>query len=388
MTLMIDKNRLINILKTVLILALLIVFSTPSAGAVSSNDPLVRIADMTRIEGMRTNQLSGYGLVVGLNGSGDSSSNQATVQSVANMLDEYGIEVNAEQIESQNIAAVIVTATLPAYAYSGDQIDVTVNSIGDADSLQGGTLLQTPLEAANGEIYAVAQGPVSIGGYNVQGGGGNSQRQNHPTVGRVPSGALVEREIEADLNKEEFTYILNQPNFTTARYMAQAINNQFEYLSDSSKIAKALSPARVKVDVPGEYDNQPVNFISQVNNLEVRSSMNAKVVINERTGTIVMGHNVRISTVSVAHGNLTVTISTTEEVSQPEPLSEGENEVTEDTEITVDEEEGHMTVVESKGTIQDLVTALNTIGATPRDIIAIIQQIKAAGALHAQLEIQ
>lgn len=388
MTLMIDKNRLMNILKTVLILTLLIVFSTPSVGAVSSNDPLVRIADMTRIEGMRTNQLSGYGLVVGLNGSGDSSSNQATVQSVANMLDEYGIEVNADQIESQNIAAVIVTATLPAYAYSGDQIDVTVNSIGDADSLQGGTLLQTPLEAANGEIYAVAQGPVSIGGYNVQGGGGNSQRQNHPTVGRIPSGALVEREIEADLNKEEFTYILNQPNFTTARYMAQAINNQFEYLSDSSKIAKALSPARVKVDVPAEYENQPVNFISQVNNLEVRSSMNAKVVINERTGTIVMGHNVRISTVSVAHGNLTVTISTTEEVSQPEPLSEGETEVTEDTEITVDEEEGHMTVVESKGTIQDLVTALNTIGATPRDIIAIIQQIKAAGALHAQLEIQ
>mgnify|MGYP006279623259 FL=1 len=388
MTLMIDKNRLMNILKTVLILTLLIVFSTPSVGAVSSNDPLVRIADMTRIEGMRTNQLSGYGLVVGLNGSGDSSSNQATVQSVANMLDEYGIEVNADQIESQNIAAVIVTATLPAYAYSGDQIDVTVNSIGDADSLQGGTLLKTPLEAENGEIYAVAQGPVSIGGYNVQGGGGNSQRQNHPTVGRIPSGALVEREIEADLNKEEFTYILNQPNFTTARYMAQAINNQFEYLSDSSKIAKALSPARVKVDVPAEYENQPVNFISQVNNLEVRSSMNAKVVINERTGTIVMGHNVRISTVSVAHGNLTVTISTTEEVSQPEPLSEGETEVTEDTEITVDEEEGHMTVVESKGTIQDLVTALNTIGATPRDIIAIIQQIKAAGALHAQLEIQ
>ena len=159
-------------------------------------------------------------------------------------------------------------------------------------------------------------------------------------------------------------------------------------MNESSKIAKASSPARVKVDVPSEYEDEPVNFISQINNLEVRSSMNAKIVINERTGTIVMGHNVRISTVSVAHGNLTVTISTTEEVSQPEPLSEGETETTEETDITVEEEEGHMTVVESKGTIQDLVTALNTIGATPRDIIAIIQQIKAAGALHAELEIQ
>ena len=388
MTLMIDKNKFLFIIKTILILVLLILFSTQSMSAVSANDPMVRIVDMTRIEGMRTNQLSGYGLVVGLNGSGDSSSNQATVQSIANVLDEYGIEVGADQVESQNVAAVIVTATLPAYAYSGDQIDVTVNSIGDADSLQGGTLLQTPLEAANGDIYAVAQGPVSIGGYNVEGGGGNSQRQNHPTVGMIPSGALVEREIEANLNKEEFTYILNQPNFTTARYMSQAINDQFEYLSESSKIAKALSPARVKVKVPTEYENQPVNFISQINNLEVRSSMNAKIVINERTGTIVMGHNVRISTVSVAHGNLTVTISTTEEVSQPEPLSEGETETTEETDITVEQEEAHMTVVESRGTIQNLTTALNTIGATPRDIIAIIQQIKAAGALHAELEIQ
>ena len=388
MNLMIDKDIFIKTTKTVLILTLLILLSTQSISAVSSNDPLVRIGDMTRIEGMRTNQLSGYGIVVGLNGSGDSASNQATVQSIANMLDEYGIEVSSDQVESQNVAAVIVTATLPAYAYSGDQIDVTVNSIGDSDSLQGGTLLQTPLEAANGDIYAVAQGPVSIGGYNVQGGGGNSQRQNHPTVGKVPSGALVEREIEADLNRDQFTYILRNPNFTTARYMAQAINDQFEYLSESSKIAKASSPARVKVDVPSEYKDEPVNFISQVNNLEVRSSMNAKVVINERTGTIVMGHNVRISTVSVAHGNLTVTISTTEEVSQPEPLSDGETEVTEETEIEVEEEEGHMTVVESKGTIQDLVTALNTIGATPRDIIAIVQQIKSVGALHAELEIQ
>ena len=376
-----------EIIKIVLIISLLILLPSNSISAVSNNNPMVRIADVTRITGVRTNQLSGYGIVVGLNGSGDSSSSQATVQSVANMLDEYGIEVNSDQVESQNIAAVMVTATLPAYAYSGDQIDVTVSSIGDADSLQGGTLLQTPLKAANNDVYAVAQGPISIGGYNVQGGGGNSQRQNHPTVGRVPNGALVEKEIEADFDKDKFTFVLDQPNTTTAQFMAQAINNRFQSLSGRPKLAKPLNAARVEVEVPREYKDNQVGFISQINNLEIRSNMDAKIVINERTGTIVMGHNVRISTVSVAHGNLTVTINTTEEVSQPEEFSEGETEVTEETDITVEEEEGHMTVVESKGTIEDLVTALNTIGATPRDIIAIVQQIKAAGALHAKLEI-
>ena len=370
----------------ILLLSIFMILGSASSGAVSSNDPLVRIADVTRIEGRRTNQLSGYGIVIGLAGTGDSSSSQATIQSVANMLEGYGIDVTSEQIESQNVAAVMVTATLPPYAYSGDQLDVTVSSIGDAESLQGGLLLQTPLKAANGEIYAVAQGPISIGGYNVQ-AGGNSQRTNHPTVGRVPNGALVEKEMEVNFNREKFTYILNQPNFTTARYMAEAINNQFEYLQGSSKLANPKNAAKVQVKVPQEYEEQVVEFISQINNLEVRSSMEAKVVINEKTGTIVMGHNVRISTVSVAHGSLTVTISTTENVSQPPPFSEGETEVTEETEINVEQEEAHMTVVESQGTIKDLVTALNTIGATPRDIIAIIQQIKAAGALHAKLEI-
>ncbi len=372
--------------KIVLIISLLLFGLSNNALAVSSNDPLVRIGDLTRISGVRTNQLSGYGIVVGLNGSGDSSSSLATVQSMANMLNRYGIEVDSGQVESQNLAAVMVTATLPAYAYNGDQIDVTVSSIGDADSIQGGTLLQTPLQAANGDIYAVAQGPISIGGYNVQ-GGGNTQRQNHPTVGRVPNGALVEREIEADFDQEEFTYILEEPNFTTAKYMAQAINDHFKFVRSDSDLAKPLNAARVEVNVPDQYKEQVVDYISQINNLEIRSNMDAKVVINERTGTIVMGHKVRISTVSVAHGNLTVTISTTEEVSQPEEFSEGETEVSENTEIAVEEEEGHMAVVESKGTIQDLVTALNTIGASPRDIIAIIQQIKEAGALYADLEI-
>lgn len=377
------KNRIAILL---LLLTLLVILQTGKSYAVSANDPLVRIADVTRIEGMRKNQLSGYGIIVGLAGTGDSSSSQATVQSVANMLDEQGIEVTADQIESQNVAAVMVTSTLPPYAYSGDQLDVTVSSVGDADSLQGGLLLQAPLKAANGEIYAVAQGPVSIGGYNIQ-AGGNSQRQNHPTVGRIPNGALVEKEMEFNFDRDNFTFILSQPNFTTARYMAEAINSQFRYLPGSPRLADPKNAAKVEVKVPRDYEDRVVDFISQVNNLEVRSSMEAKVVINEKTGTIVMGHNVRISTVSVAHGNLTVTISTTEQVSQPPSLSEGETEVTEETDITVEQDEAHMTVVESKGSIQDLVTALNTIGATPRDIIAIIQQIKAAGALHAKLEI-
>ena len=380
------KIKIINVFVIIVILSSLTLFNIQVAEAVSSNDPLVNIGNITRIAGMRQNQLVGYGLVVGLNGTGDSSRSQATIQSISNMLDNFGIEVSADQIRGRNVAAVMITADLPPFAYSGDQLDVSVNSIGDATSLQGGTLLQTPLKAANGDVYAVAQGPVSIGGYNIQ-GGGSSQRKNHPTAGQVPNGALVEREMDVDFDREQFTFILEQPNFTTASFMAQAINNNFEYLVGSPKLARATSAAKVKVRVPKEYKNNKVEFISKVNNMEVRSNMKAKVVINEKTGTVVMGHNVRISTVSVSHGNLTVTIQTKENVSQPPSFSDGETETTTETEIEVDEEEGHMVVVENESTINDLVTALNTIGASPRDLIAIIQQIKAAGALHAKLEI-
>ncbi|MFP4015640.1 MAG: flagellar basal body P-ring protein FlgI, partial [Halanaerobiales bacterium] len=258
---------------------------------------------------------------------------------------------------------------------------------GDADSLQGGTLFMTPLNAANGDIYAVAQGPISIGGFNMQSGGGEA-RQNHPTVAMIPNGAIVEKELSFELDNEELTFLLDQANFETARNIALAINAYFDVLHAAEKVASAVNPGKVDVNVPARYQNDVIDFISKINNLEVRPGMEAKIVINERTGTIVMGHNVRISTVSVAHGNLTVTISTEQNVSQPPSFSEGETAVTEETDIEVSQEDAHFSVLPATGTVQELVQALNTIGATPRDIIAILQMIKAQGALHAELELR
>jgi flagellar P-ring protein precursor FlgI len=238
----------------------------------------------------------------------------------------------------------------------------------------------SPLKAANGEIYAVAQGPVSIGGFNVQ-SGGSSARKNHPTVGRIPNGALVEKEINFELDKERLNLLLQNPNFKTANNIAEALNNQLEY----SNVAKAKDAGTIEINIPDDYEDNVVDFISKVNKTDVRTSMEAKVVIDEKTGTIVLSHNVRISTVAVAHGNISVTIKTTEEVSQPPSFSEGETEKTTETDIDVEEEEGKIVMIGSENNIEDLVTALNTIGATPRDIVSIIQKIKSAGALHGEL---
>ena len=361
------------------ILTLLIVLG-PAAAA---NDPEVEIGNITRIKNQRVNQLIGYGIVVGLNGSGDSNRSQATVQSVANMLQNFGVNVTDGQVASQNIAAVMVTAELPPVAHNGDQLDITVNSIGDADSLQGGTLLLTPLQAPNGEVYASAQGPLSVGGYSV-GGGGNSEQQNHPTVGKIPGGALVEREINYNLDGDNLTYVVANPNFKTASQIAAAVNNNF-----GAGTARAENASTINISMPADSNYGMVDFIAEVNSLKVTPSVEARVVIDERTGTVVFSHNVHISTVAVAHGNLSVSISTQEEVSQPEPFSEGETTVTEDVEIEVDEgQESNMLIVSQENTIEDLVTALNAIGATPRDIISIIQKINAAGALHADLVIE
>jgi len=365
------------------VVALLIMVLFTFQFSTTAAEPSVEIGNITRIKGMRENQLIGYGIVVGLNDSGDSNRSQSTVQSVANMLRNFGIYVDSGQVASQNIAAVMVTGKLPPVVHSGDQIDVTVSSIGDAESLQGGTLLMTPLKAPNGEVFASAQGAISIGGYNVS-GGGNTQRENHPTVGRIPGGAMIEKELSVNLHGNSLTYVLDNPNFETAGQIAEMINSKFS----SPDIARAQDSSTVNIEIPANYSNKVVEFIAEVNNLKVRPGLEAKVVIDERTGTVVFSHNVRISTVAVAHGNLSVKITTDTEVSQPPPLSAGETEVTEDVQIEVKEgEEGNMMVVGQQTTIEDLVTALNAIGATPRDIISIIQKIKAAGALHAKLEI-
>ena len=389
-----------GIIKTSVILMLLIVIAntgfalTPNQS--TNNEPLVRVKDITRVKGVRSNQLIGYGIVVGLAGTGDGQSSEFTIRSVANMLQRFGVDVNPDNLSLDNVAAVMVTAKLPPFSQTGDQIDVTLSSLGDADNLQGGTLLMTPLQGPSGKkVYAVAQGPVSIGGFNA-GQGGDQVRQNHTTVGRVPNGALVEKAVPNKFsNNNRISLVLNEPNFTTAENIAKVINNHFGYSPQGKKYAKALDAGQVEVKVPNHYQDRKVELVSRLGKLSVRPDTAAKVVINERTGTIVMGHNVRLSKVSVSHGNLTVTISTESEVVQPNQQN-GEDDqqnnqqqpaVNENQDVNVDESEKRLTVLPKGSNISDVVKALNSVGAKPRDIISILQSIKQAGALHADLEI-
>ncbi len=356
----------------------------------SNNDPLVRIKDITRVQGVNTQQLIGYGLVVGLNGTGDGGSAQ-TIQSVANMLQNFGINVAPDDLNADNVASVMVTAEVPSFAKSGDEVDVTLSSIGGADSLQGGTLLMTPLLGPKREkVYAEAQGPVSIGGYN-GGQGADQGQQNHPTVGRVPDGGIVKQESAGDYSaRGQITLLLTEPDFTTARRVADVVNSHFGYNPQGSAYAKAKDPQTVAVEIPNNFQGQRVSFISRINQLEVRPDTKAKVVFNERTGTIVMGHNVRLSKVSVSHGDLTVTIATNQEGenNQQAPEQEEQNQANPNQQQEDEAGEEQQTMVIPKGsTISDVVKALNGVGANPRDIIAILQAINQAGALHADLEI-
>ena len=348
--------------------------------AVSPELPEVRVKDIARLEPVRDNQLTGLGLVVGLDGTGDSRSSVASVQMVANMLERFGLTVTDDELRLRNVAAVMVTATLPAFARPGDRIDATVSSIGDARSLQGGYLLMTPLVAANGEVYAVAEGPVSIGGFNVRAGSASVQR-NHPVVGTIPGGAIVERTVPISLGEDGWlTWVLQDPDFSTANRVAEAINERF-----GEGTAIALDRSAVQVRIPDALRSNPVPFIAMVDELTVRPDAVAQVVVNERTGTIVVGHNVRIATVAVAHGGISVRIEQREVVSQPPSFSEGETVVTRETTIEVEEGSGNLMVLESGSSVQQLVQALNSVGASPRDVIAILQAIEAAGALYGKL---
>lgn len=342
--------------------------------------PEVRVKDIARLEPVRDNHLTGLGLVVGLDGTGDSRTSVTSVQMVANMLERFGLTVNDDQLRLRNVAAVMVTATLPAFARPGDRIDVTVSSVGDARSLQGGYLLITPLMAPNGEVYAVAEGPVSIGGFNVRAGGSSVQR-NHPVVGTITGGAIVERSVPISLGEDGWlTWVLQDPDFSTANRVAEAINERF-----GEGTATALDRSAVQVRIPEVLRSNPVPFIAIVDELTVRPDVVAQVVVNERTGTIVVGHNVRIATVAVAHGGISVRIEQREVVSQPPSFSDGETVVTRETTIEVEEGRGNLMVLESGGSVQQLVQALNSVGASPRDVIAILQAIEAAGALYGRL---
>jgi len=342
----------------------------------------VRVKDIAAIEGVRQNQLVGYGLVVGLDGTGDDKDMPFTVQSLTSMLERMGVTVDPEDVEVDNVAAVMITADLPPFAKPGRLIDVQVSSIGDAESLQGGTLLLTPLMAANGEVYAVAQGAVSIGGFSA--GGATAKVQvNFPTVGRVVNGALIERAVPTNFNENEsVTLSLYNPDFTTVSRLAERINTVV-----NDYVATTIDAGTVEVAVPDRFSGKLVELVTLIEGLDVTPDSAAKVIINERTGTVVMGENVRIRTIAISHGNLSIEIKDVPEISQPLPFSTGETVIVPETEISVKEERNPLYLVESGVSIGEVVRALNALGVSPRDLVAIFQAIKASGALQAQLEI-
>lgn len=347
--------------------------------------PTTRIKDIVDFEGVRDNMLIGYGLVVGLNGTGDALNNSPfTEQSLIGMLERLGVNVRENDLNTKNIAAVMVTATLPPFTNQGGRIDVSIAAMGNAKSLQGGTLLVTPLLGADGQVYAVAQGSVSVSGFSAKGDAG-SVTQNIPTSGRIASGAIVEREIAFNLDQMTSTRLgLRNPDFTTARRVASAINEFLEFPA-----ARAENPASIELRMPPGYRNGMVSLITDVEQLKISPDQMARVVIDERSGVIVMGSNVRISTVALAQGNLTIRITETPQVSQPQALSQGGNTViVPRTDIQVDAETGNKLAILPEGiSLQELISSLNALGVGPRDIITILQSIKAAGALQADIEV-
>lgn len=363
--------------KMIAMLVLGVVFAS-AAGADGA-----RIKDLADLKGVRDNQLVGYGLVVGLNDTGDSSNNGITMQTVANMLEHMGLTLDRGAVDVGNVAAVMVTAKLPPFAKAGTEIDAVVSSLGDAESLSGGTLLRTPLMGPDQKTYAVAQGSVIVGGVSA---GGNAAEvvKNHPTVGRIPGGAMVEREVGFALPENgRYVFHLRDADFTTISRMAAVVNEKF-----GQPIARAKDSKSLAVKLPQSHADRPIQFLSSLENLRVQPDSKARIVVNERTGTIVMGADVRISTVAVAHGNIKLTVKESAGVSQPSPFSEqGETVVVPDTEVRVQEEDARFMVMEEGVSVGDVASALNAIGVTPRDVITIFEAIKAAGALQAELVI-
>ncbi len=363
----------------------LVVLTLLAATLAASPAWAIRLKEMATFEGVRPNQIIGYGLVVGLNGTGDKDKTYFTNQSLSNMLRnmDVTVPVNPKDLKVKNVAAVIVTADLPPFVKPGTKIDILVSSLGDATSLQGGTLLVTPLKSmGDNKIYAVAQGPLSVGGFAISGAAATVQK-NHPTVGRIVQGGTVEREVPIRWQgKETMTLKLGQPDFTTSARVAEAINSRLPGAS-----ARPMDASTVRFDVPMNYRENLAVMVAELENLDVEPDTVGKVIIDERTGTVVVGENVKLSTVAVAHGNLAVQIKEGVTVSQPGPFSMGETVAAPDTTINVEEGSDKLLLIERSTTIHDVVKALNAIGVTPRDLIMIFQAIKAAGALHGELEI-
>jgi flagellar P-ring protein precursor FlgI len=366
--------------RTCLLLYLLLIILSDGAFAGS------RIKDIAHFSGVRSNSLAGYGLVVGLKGTGDKQQTFFTQQSLINMLDRYGVNITSigsQAIMVKNIAAVMVTSDLPPFERPGSKIDVTVSSIGDATSLQGGILLQTPLLGPDGNAYAVAQGPLVLGGFSA-GNDATGVTVNHPTVGRIANGATVERPVTTGLPEtvDTLDLELDRTDFTNVGRVAQAVNNAF-----GEAIASALDGRSVRLSLPLDYRRRPVEFIAAVEAVSVEMDAKAKVVVNERTGTVIIGSDVTISPVSISHGNLSIQIETQFNVSQPQPFSQGQTTVTPDQKIKAQEEKSNFVTLGKNATVEDLIRALNALGVTPRDTIAILEALKSAGALQAELEV-
>ena len=363
-------------LKKILGLIVLICFC---AGTVLASS--VRIKDITRYQNDSEIDLIGYGLIIGLDGSGDGKGTQFTIQALTNMMERMGLTVNADQVKVKNVAAVMVTAKISSAQKPGSRIDVTVSSVGDASSLQGGTLLMTPLSSLDGTVYAVAQGAVSIGGFNVQLEDGNKIVNNYTLVGRVPNGALVQTQPPENGSDKDLFLSISDPDYTTASRIVSRINKEY------GLCAYAVDEGSVRVRVPDSlaHPNDRIEFISHIGRLRVSPDAIAKIVINEKTGTIVAGDNVSISPVALAHGNITVHIKTQPVISQPDAFSDGQTVVTSQSRLSVTEEMARVIQLPEIVTISQVANALNSIGATPRDIIAIFQALKETGALRAEL---
>ncbi len=367
-----NKKYLIAILTT---LVSIVLYSN------SARCEVVRLKDIARFSGVRTNQLVGYGLVVGLSGTGDKRGAQFTVRSIANMLENMGIKVDSKQIQPKNVAAVIVSAQMPVSARPGDRLDVTVSSIGDASSLLGGVLLLTPLKGIDGKVYAIAQGPVLLGGYSV-GGQAAASVKNVPTVAKIPSGAIVERPTPFEFNSQDkITISLDIRDFSTVEKITEDINKK---LGGPYAVAKDIST--IELTVPDQFKHNLVPLMASLENMYVTPDSKAKVVVDEKTGTIVMGWDVRISPVAIAQGNLQVVVKEIPQVSQPAPFSLGMTVGVPRTQLKVEEKKKKLNIIRG-ASLKELIDGLNAIGASPRDLISILRTLKAAGALHAELEV-
>jgi flagellar P-ring protein precursor FlgI len=344
-----------------------------------------RLRDMCDVLGARDNQLVGYGVVTGLNGTGDDASAPFAAQSLRSLLRRLGVQVDNKQVRLRNVAAVVVTATIPPFYRSGSKLDITISSVGNARSLQGGVLLQTPLRGADRKTYAVGQGPLLLGGMSA-GGAGGSVTENHTTTARIPSGALVEREIPTQfIMGNKVTLVLRAPDFQNAQRVAEAVNQSL-----GRGAARAIDAGSIEVFSPASYRDRPVELVAKLNELEMTPVTSARIVVNERTGTIVAGGDVRLSPVAIAQGGITISIKETAEVSQPGPLSNGKTEVTKKTDVDVVEKTPApaLTYLKGAASLADVAQALSTFGVTPRELASILQALKAAGALSAEVVVQ